>query len=547
MPTDRILLNRLKALEQDVAQEERAGLVNPDADLGGLDAAWVAEEVARCRRDPESFIDSYCRVEADTGAGVVPFHLYDYQRDVLRQWMEYPESITLKARQLGVTELAAALALWQVSFHPHNRVIVFSQDEPKAKEFARKCRVAWDNLPVWLQVPLSNPQLTTTLELSNGSRILPQAATEKAARSLNCQLLVLDEFAHQEYASAIFDAAAVTARSAGQRILVISTANGAGNAFHGHWRQAVEGTGMHPIFLPWDIRPGRDQAWYANATKGYTADKAAQEYPANPETAFILSGRGRFDMGALEAILAGCTEPIATELDGALKVWEMPIPGRSYVVGADPAEGLARGDYSAAIVIDSETGLDVAELHGHFPPAEFAACLNDLGYWFNTALLAVERNNHGGTVLSELGPRYGYPNLYAHQEFDAVGNPTPRLSFPTTTRTKPIAIDGLGQAIAERWPFRNAAFISECRTYVIKDNGETAASGNLHDDRVMAAAVGLQVRTYQPPRQETVYLSDVWTPDLEAEYRRASRLGGDDVTMDPNQQILNQWRRQWGA
>ncbi len=39
MPTDLKLLNRLRALEQDVAQEERAGLVNPDADLGGLDAA----------------------------------------------------------------------------------------------------------------------------------------------------------------------------------------------------------------------------------------------------------------------------------------------------------------------------------------------------------------------------------------------------------------------------------------------------------------------------------------------------------------------------
>jgi len=536
------LLNRLSKLEQVVGARNAVAL-NPAADLGDLDPAWVAAEIARCRADSAYFIDTYCLVESDAGRGVVAFRLFDYQRDVLRQWMTHRECITLKARQLGITELAAALALWQVSFFGHNKVIVFSQDEPKAKEFARKCRIAWDHLPAWLQVPLSNPQLTTTLELSNGSRILPQAATEKAARSLNCQLLVLDEFAHQEYGAAIFDAAAVTARSAGQRILVISTANGAGNAFHVHWQQAVAGEGMHAIFLPWHIRPGRDEAWYVNATKGYDTPKKHQEYPANPETAFIISGRGRFDTEALEAILAGCTEPLTTELNGALRVWEMPVAGRSYVVGADPAEGLARGDYSAAIVIDSATGLDVAELHGHFPPAEFAACLNDLGYWYNTALIGVERNNHGGTVLLELGPRHGYPNLYAHAEFDATGNATPRPGWPTTTRTKPIAIDGLGQAIAERWPFRNAAFVGECRTYVVKDSGETAASGNLHDDRVMAASIALAIRTYQPPTQEVVHLADEWTPDMEAAYRRASRLGGDDAIMDPHQQILAQWRR----
>lgn len=540
------LLNRLSKLEQAVGARNAVAL-NPAADLGDLDPAWVGAEIAHCRADPVYFVDTYCKVESDTGKGVVPFTLFRYQVDVLRQWLAHPESITLKARQLGISELAAALALWQVNFHGHNRVIVFSQDETKAREFARKCRIAHEHLPAWLQTPVSDPTKTTTLELSNGSRILPQAATERAARSLNCQLLILDEFAFQEYGGAIFEAAAVTARSAGGRILLISTANGAGDAFNRHWIDAQAGAGMHPIFLPWDIRPGRDAAWYANATKGYAPYKKHQEYPKWPEQAFILSGRGRFDTEALEAMLAGCTEPLTTELNGALRVWEMPVEGRSYVVGADPAEGLARGDYSAAIVIDSATGLDVAELHGHFPPAEFAAYLNDLGYWYNTALIGVERNNHGGTVLLELGPRHGYPNLYAHAEFDATGNAAPRPGWPTTTRTKPIAIDGLGQAIAERWPFRNAAFVGECRTYVVKDSGETAASGNLFDDRVMAAAIAIAIRTYQPPTQEVVHLADEWTPDMEAAYRRASRLGGDDATMDPHQQILNQWRQYYGA
>jgi len=508
MPTDRTLLSRLRVLEQDAAQDERAGLLNPDADLNGLDPQWVAEEVARCRVDPEYFIDNYCKVESDTGAGVVPFHLFDYQREVLRQWTEHRECVTLKARQLGITELAAALALWQVSFHPHTRVGVFSTDEAKAREFAKKCRVAWMHLPAWLQVPLDDPQKTTTLDLANGARILPQAATERASRGINVQLLILDEAAFMDYGQAIFEASAVTARSAGNRILVISTANGAGNHFHQLWLAAQAGAGMRPIFLPWHIRPGRDAAWYEQATKGYEPYKKHQEYPSRAEEAFILSGRGRFDTDALHAILEGCTEPVGTELGGGLTVWEMPVGGRSYVIGADPAEGLEKGDYSAAVVMDRNTGLDVAWLHGHFPPQEFAGYLADLGRWYNGALLGCERNNHGGTVLLELQNTHAYPNLYAHIDFDAVGNPTPRLGWPTTLRTKPLAIDALAQAIGERWPFRNAAFIGECRTYTVKENGSTGASGALHDDRVMAAAIAAMLRTFQPQQQVVTSLHD---------------------------------------
>jgi hypothetical protein len=153
--------------------------------------------------------------------------------------------------------------LWTVNFHRHNKVIVFSQDEPKAKEFARKCRIAWEHLPAWLQTPLADPQKTTSLELANGSRILPQAATERAVCSLNCQLLILDKWAHQEYGQAIFEASAVTARSAGNKVLGISTVNGAGDHFHAQWLAAEAGEGMHPNFLPWHIRPGRDEVWYA--------------------------------------------------------------------------------------------------------------------------------------------------------------------------------------------------------------------------------------------------------------------------------------------
>ena len=45
---------------------------------------------------------------------------------------------------------------------------------------------------------------------------------------------------------------------------------------------------------------------------------------------------------------------------------------RQYIIGVDPAGGGSEGDYACAQVIDRETGLQCAELHGHFPPRELA-------------------------------------------------------------------------------------------------------------------------------------------------------------------------------
>ncbi len=52
------LANRLAKLQQVVSQRDHTGL-NPDADLGDLDPAWVAAEIAHCRADPIYFVDTY--------------------------------------------------------------------------------------------------------------------------------------------------------------------------------------------------------------------------------------------------------------------------------------------------------------------------------------------------------------------------------------------------------------------------------------------------------------------------------------------------------
>jgi hypothetical protein len=82
--------------------------------------------------------------------------------------------------------------------------------------------------------------------------------------------------------------------------------------------------------------------------------------------------------------------------------------------------------------------------------------------------LGVERNLHGHAVLLVLTTNHTYPAIYEHVDYDSVGNPTPRVGWPTTSKTKPIMIDALAQTFRERRPWRNAALIGEARVYTVR-------------------------------------------------------------------------------
>ena len=63
-------------------------------------ARFLAER-EKCHEDPFYFISTYARIGADDGSGLIPFDLFDYQRDLLgvsipyrRGWVGRP-AVTL--------------------------------------------------------------------------------------------------------------------------------------------------------------------------------------------------------------------------------------------------------------------------------------------------------------------------------------------------------------------------------------------------------------------------------------------------------------------
>lgn len=489
----------------------------PDHATGRVDRTGV--ELAKCAADAAYFCDNYGIIDDaqghGDGGGTMPFRLWPAQVRVMWQLMTVRLLIILKARQLGISWLCCAYALWMCLFSPGKMVLCFSQGQAEANELLRRIKVLYERLPEWMldALPKIIKDNTGELEWDNGSRVKSLPATQKAGRSLTASLVILDEAAFLQWAGALYTALKPTIDGGGQ-LIILSTANGLGNLFHQLWTRAVKRLNAFvTIFLPWWSRPGRSRAWYEAQLGEYTEpEMVKQEYPASATEAFIASGRNRFAAAWLENQAKNVRDPIpvgklseafsalSTRVEAgknSLLIYRQPEKGRRYLLGADVAEGLAHGDFSAGVVVDAETWEEVACLHGHWEPDVYAGHLMALGKLYNNAVIAPERNNHGHTVLAAL-KREAYPNVYTA--------PDTHPGWLTNIKTKPQSIDIVAEALRDSLcKVRTQMALDEMQIYRVFDDGKTGAPDGYFDDLVMAWAIVLSVARYPSVSDKPLY------------------------------------------
>ncbi len=271
-----------------------------------------------------------------------------------------------------------------------------------------------------------------------------------------------------------------------------STPNGAGGLFYEEWQRARD-TGYTRHFFPWwfdpayavepgaNFSPTPEEAELA-AAQGLTIEQlawrrkqwaslrglAAQEFAEDPVSCFRASGECVFELAAVEQALCGSVEPFEMRENGRLMIWLPAHPGREYVIGVDPAGGGVDGDYSCAQVIDRKLGTQCAELHGHWTPRELARKIVQLGLEYNTALMAVERNNHGFGVLACL-ETLEYPRVFVQNG---------QGGWVTSAVSRPAMIENLAEALVEGpGLFRSPRLLNECRTFVRFADGSAGGGG----------------------------------------------------------------------
>ncbi len=269
------------------------------------------------------FIANYVWIEdPDTPGGKVRFRLWPKQAVVAERFFDSRWVIVLKARQLGLTWLALAYALWQCVFRPGFKVITLSDGLENAKELISRIKFMAERLPPWMIRDRSKapPGYTgVTYEATTekvvffhegeaDSEIQALPASQDAGRSLTCSLVIIDEQASQQWADQIWNAAFPTInRPTGGQVFIISTGR-KGTFFEEFWSTA-EARGFLPVFLNWRADPRRDEIWYertrdAMLQAGDNEAAFKQEYPTNPEDAFSLGPDSAFPMWDREVHIA---------------------------------------------------------------------------------------------------------------------------------------------------------------------------------------------------------------------------------------------------
>lgn len=198
---------------------------------------------------------------------------------------------------------------------------------------------------------------------------------------------------------------------------------------------------------------------------------------------------------------------------GSFRIWDPPIKTRKYVIGIDVAEGKVRDrtnrmrrsysysdrrpDYSAAVILELESGSHVATWHGYADPPDFAAVCAAMGWHYGGALLVPELNGPGLVVVTELTRTFKYTNLYQSRtwnrlEGDFMGN---EFGFRTTVQSRKVLIGHIYRHVNSDFAFtRDERLISELRTMEMDDNGIERARAPNNDDLVMALGLALTGR-----------------------------------------------------
>lgn len=455
-----------------------------------------------------------------------------WQRYVVDALLERRRVMFLKGRQIGVTWIALAVDLAECLTIPGSTSLLFRQREDEAIDNMRRWWTLFQSLPPWLvgHIKVSKPDKAdrpgrdgVVLKFPDGSfsEVVPMTSAASSGHGRSVRRVMVDEAAHVELLLSI--RAAIEPAAGRAHIDLISTANGRsnpetgeGNEFHRLWTQAEE-SGYTRIFLPYDLHPDRDDAWYTGDPEIMSLPlwKRQEQFPRDEHEAFALSDRSFFDPDALLEYSSRVRVPVrrfewemtdpahagpSVSDGGRIRVFAEPVAGHDYALAADVATG--RGlDYSAAYVVDLASGELVAEYHCKVEADIYARDLHFLGRLYNTALVAVETSGgYGEAVIIALRDgvtgRPRYPRLYRHVMSSRPDKPVAKtFGFPTNTKTRPLILNQLEQHIRERsLPYVGNDLLHEMTEFVHHDSGTSPrARDGSRDDRVMAAAIGLEI------------------------------------------------------
>lgn len=381
-----------------------------------------------------------------------------HQIEVGDAYEQHKWNLVGKYRHAFISSYAGRLMARDAMYLAGRRMVILANKDSVAEDILERFIYSYKRLPPELQVPMDPRRSATKREIRfiHGGWIqILSAKADDPGEGLSPDLFHITEWGITGYAQQKKVVGSLLPIAQGKpdaRVLIESTFGVRGDIYFDQWKGAWEGDrgqefDFNPVFLKWWTDPKRHRH---DVPAGFEATITERErellricegmtyehlqfrrntvqkmgdarifdwkYPAG----IFMGWKGTEDPAIPPSIVEEWSRSAVTFSQSNRICWvlEPPVPGREYVVFADPASFGRKGDYSGLIVMDAHTRQDVAEWEGRAEPGDFADRLVQVSEYYNNAEIVVERN--AGDVLGALGDHEdvyfdenGVPGWYA--------------------------------------------------------------------------------------------------------------------------------------
>ena len=490
-----------------------------------------AEEYARCSQDPIHFTKYIKIITLDEG--IVPFEMYDFQKEMIQTFHDNRFVIVKCPRQVGKTTTTIAYLLWTILFQDSQTVAVLANRGDTARKILAKLQLAYENLPMWLQQGVVEWN-KGRIELENHSVIIADSTSSSAARSGSFNIVFLDEFAFvpsniaYEFFTSVYPVITAGTKT---KILIVSTPNGM-NLFYKIWNDSVNKRNNYiPFEIHWSQVPGRDEDWREETIRNTSEHQFRQEF----ETEFLGSSNTLVSGNKLQKLTY--FNPIADH--DMLKIYEHPIKedgekilkDHMYMITVDVSEGKGM-DSSAFVVTDvSQTPYKQVACYKSSSVSTilFPTVIFNAAKYYNDAYILCEINNT--PQIAEI--------LHADLEYENLlkvftGNKKPQqlsagfargiqLGLKMSPQVKRIGCSNLKAIIeGDKYLISDFDTYSELTTFVASKNS-FAAESDANDDLVMCLVMFAWATTQK-------YFKEIVNHDLRKQVQLESMNQVDEIT-----------------
>jgi len=468
---------------------------NPNLKAENVQVEFTEEQISeylKCKADPVYFALKYIRI-VSLDEGLIPFDMYDFQKDLIKNFHEQRFNIAKLPRQTGKSTTVVSYLLHYALFNDNIRIAILANKAETARELLQRLQLSYENLPKWLQQGVGSWN-KGSLELENGSKIIAASTSSSAVRGNSFNIIFLDEFAFipNHIAEQFFSSVYPTISSGKTtKVIIISTPNGM-NMFYKLWHDAERGKNDYkPLEVHWSAVPGRDAKWKEETIRNTSERQFTQEF----ECEFL----GSVDTLIAPSKLRNMVYNDPIQRSKGLDVYEEPKPDHQYLMTVDVARGTGK-DYSAFVMFDITSfpyKIVAKYRNNEIKPMLFPNIIDRVGKAYNKSFILVEVNDIGEQVSSMLQFDLEYDNLLMCAMRGRAGQMVgqgfsgkkSQLGIKMSKTVKQVGCSNLKTVIEDdKLLINDYDIISELTTFIQKNQTFVAEDG-CHDDLAMCLVI----------------------------------------------------------